>query len=96
MYLVWLASTWFSTSSRLLTSARSLKNASAAFETISIALASAVARVMRAWASPSALRISRLLDSLGLEDRGLLDALPPRGCWRACRARPSSGATSPR
>ena len=58
MNLVCWARTLFKTSSRLLVSARSLKYASAAFETISIALASAVDRVMRAWASPSAFRIS--------------------------------------
>src|SRR5712692_5822891 len=61
MYFVFWPSVLFSTSRRRMISARSLKKFSAAVETKRTASASALARVTRAWASPSALRISDCL-----------------------------------
>src|SRR5712691_2736258 len=58
MYFVLCASVLLRTSRRRIISARSLKKFSAAVETRRTASASALARVMRACASPSALRIS--------------------------------------
>src|SRR6266700_1162486 len=54
MYFVFWARVLFRTSRRRMVSARSLKYVSAAVETSLMASASALARVMRAWASPSA------------------------------------------
>src|SRR5579862_561710 len=82
MYLVLFTSVLLNTSSRRIASARSLKNVSAAVETSRIASASALARVMRACASPSAFKIS--------------DCLKPSACRIWLCLTPSDSSTAAR